>query len=104
MNITERKQADEALKESEAWLDLAETAGGVGTFDWDIVQNTAKCSDQYFRLFGIEPSPDVSFEAFLKQVHEDDLERVNEAVNNTLEHDAPYAMDYRVRWPDGSIH
>ena len=101
---TEGKQVDEALRESEAWLNLAEAAGGVGTFDWDIVNNSAKCSDQYFRLFGVEPSPGVSLEAFLEQVHEEDVEGVREAIERTLEHDAPYAMVYRVRWPDGSIH
>ena len=101
---TDDQPADDALREVEAWLSLAESAGGVGTFDWDIERNTAKCSDQYFRLFGIAPSPGVSLEAFMEQVHEDDVERVQEAVDNTLEHDAPYFIDYRVRWPDGSIH
>ncbi len=103
-DITERKEAEAALRESAAWLELAEAAGGVGTFDWDIEKNTAKCSDQYFRLFGLNPQPGVSLEEFLELVHEDDVERVREAVENTLERDAPYATDYRVRWPDGSIH
>ena len=98
------QQAEEALRETEARLDLAETAGGVGTLDWDIENNSVKCSDQYFRLLGIEPSPSVSREALLERVHEDDVERVQAAVDNTLRHDAPFAMDYRIRWPDGSIH
>ena len=103
-DITERKWAEEALRESAEWLRLAAAAGGVGTFDWDIEKNTAKCSDQYFRLFGLDPNPRVSLEEFLELVHEDDVERVQEAVNNTLERDAPYATEYRVRRPDGSIH
>ena len=98
------QQAEETLRETEARLDLAETAGGVGTLDWDIENNSVKCSDQYFRLFGIEPSPSVSREALLERVHEDDVERVQAAVDNTLRHDAPFAMDYRIRWPDGSVH
>ena len=100
----QRDLAEEALRESEGWLNLAEAAGGVGTFDWDIENDSAKCSDQYFRLFGLSPKSSVSLQEFLEQVHKDDAERVQEAVEHTLEHDAPYAVDYRVIWPDGSIH
>ena len=104
IDITERKKADEALRESEEWLKLTQAAGGVGVYDWDIENNTARCSDQCFRLFGVTPSTGVSLEEFLEQVHEEDVERVQEAVEYTLERDAPFASDYRVRWPDGSIH
>lgn len=103
-DLTELKKTDEALREKDEWLKLAETAGGVGTFDWDIEKNAAKCSDQYYRLFGVEPGADVSLEEFLGRVHEDDLEGVQQAVADTLERGAPYAVDYRVRWPDRSIH
>lgn len=103
-DLTERKEAEHALRESADWLTLAEAAGGVGTFDWDIVKNTAKCSDQFFRLFGIDPSVGVTLEEFLGHIHENDSERVLEEVKHALERDAPYATEYRVRWPDGSIH
>ena len=103
-DITEAKRADEALRESETWLKAAEAAGGIGTFDWDIEHDTATCSDQYFRLFGIEPSPGVSLEEFLKQVHAEDVEGVQKAVADTLERGAVYGMEYRVMWPDGSVH
>ena len=102
--IENREEAHNALRESEEWRKLAQDAGGIGTYDWDIEKNTAKCSAQYFRLFGLDPSLNVSLEEFMEHVHEDDAERVREEVNNTLEHGAPYAADYRVRWPDGSIH
>ena len=103
-DVTEHKKADEALRETEEWLKLAQDAGRIGTYDWDIEKATGKCSAQYFRLFGMDPSPSVSLEEFIERIHEDDLKRVEEKVANSLEHGAPDAADYRVRWPDGSTH
>jgi PAS domain S-box-containing protein len=104
IDITDRKQAEEALREHASWLALAGAAGGVGTFDWDIQKDELKCSNECFQLYGVDPGPAVSLESLTQYIHEDDVERMRNEVTETLEHDAPYATEYRVRWPDGSIH
>ena len=53
------------MEPCEEWLALAEAAGGVGLFDWDIESNATNCSDQFFRLFGLKPNLPITLEELL---------------------------------------
>ena len=54
-NITERKRAEEALRESEERLVLAQKAGRVGVFDWDLISGKVVWTEQLENLFGLAP-------------------------------------------------
>ncbi len=104
LDITERKQAEEARKISEQRLELAHDAAGMGMFDWDIVQDKAVCNERYFGLFGLEPKERMlSREDWSAMVHLDDRQRAQDEVRQTLEERAPYDTEYRVVWPDGPV-
>jgi len=104
IDITELKQAEEALERSEQRLDLAHEAAGIGMFDWDIIHNQAMCNERYFRLFGLEPQDRmISEEDWLSMIHRDDRERAQKEVSQALEDRASYDTEYRVVWPDGTI-
>ena len=103
--VAERKQAEEALRQSEARLKLAQSAADVGTWDWDIEANRVTCSERYFQLYGLPSGSGMpSFEDWLAVVHPEDRERVIQEVQQALEGTGPYGSEYRVVWPDGSVH
>jgi PAS domain S-box-containing protein len=104
-NITERKQAEAALHENASRLKLALEAAQMGTWDWNMVTHEFVCSDQLGPVFGL-PSGTcyLSYNAFLKAVHPDDREYVARAVTRAIEEGADYGVEFRVRWPDGSLH
>jgi PAS domain S-box-containing protein len=57
LDITERKAAEAALAESEALLRFAfEAAGGVGTWDWDLVADRVRVTGDFARLYGLDPA------------------------------------------------
>lgn len=106
IDITERVLAEEALRKSEERLSLAQMAGAIGMFDWDIANNQVECNDLHYRLFGLNPADrnPFSLEDWLRCVHPDDRDRTREEVRVTLEEKQPYETEYRIMWPDGSVH
>jgi PAS domain S-box-containing protein len=104
-DVTDRRRAEEALRESEERLNLALGASNIGTWTWDVHQDSIYWDDRMHAIFGLDAGTfEGSYEHFLRRVHADDVERVKQAVNQTLEENAVYDVDYRVVWPDGSEH
>jgi diguanylate cyclase (GGDEF)-like protein/PAS domain S-box-containing protein len=92
-------------RESEQWLRFAQGAAGVGTFSWDIGGDTTTCSDEYFRLFGIEPrATAVTTAEWREHLHPEDRERVIQAMSCSVFDGAPFRAEYRLVWSDGSEH
>lgn len=101
---TERRRAEEALRENEARLDLALRSSQMGVWTLDIAENSRVFDDQVCRLLGIDPTGfSGGAEEFFEAVHPDDHDKIRAALAQTIEHDAPYETDYRAIWPDGSI-
>jgi PAS domain S-box-containing protein len=102
--ITTRKLIEEDLKKSEANLVKAQRITHLGNWSWLIGIDEVKCSDEYYRIFGIEKQKSITYGQFISTVHPLDREFVNSAVNAALSNGKPYSIDYRVIWPDGSEH
>jgi len=76
-HITDRKRAEEALRESETRLQLAREAAGFGVWDWDIVSGARIWSDEQWRLHGRAPlrgGPDL--DTWRESIHPGDRDRV----------------------------
>lgn len=92
------------LRETAIWLELAETAAGVGTWDWDLSTQTARCSPTCLALYGQTLTEQVvSIARWLRCLHPEDTPRVLREVDEAIETQALYRSDYRVVWPDGTI-
>jgi PAS domain S-box-containing protein len=102
-DATERKAAEEALRESEDRLALAMEAAGLGMFHavpFGPMQWSPRCRE----IFGVGDAEIPDFEAFLQLVHPDDREQVREAAARWLDPagDGRYRGQYRCVRPDGS--
>jgi PAS domain S-box-containing protein len=79
-DVTERVQADRALRDSERRLALAQTAARLGVWDWDLRTNVHSVSGEYLQLYGL-PADRLSptHEEWLRLVHPHDRKRVQKA-------------------------
>jgi PAS domain S-box-containing protein len=101
--ISDRRQAEEALKESETRLMEAQRVASMGNWEWNIVQNDLYGSDEIYRIFGLKPQEfDASYEAFMDAIHPEDRKRVTRTVDETLNENKPYSIEHRIVRPDGT--
>jgi len=104
-DITARKLAEEKLRASEGKLDLALRSSAMGVWQWDLTEQRRIYDNQTCRLLGIDPvAYEGTAEEFFSAVHPDDRLIIKEALTLATEQDALYETEYRVVWPDGSIH
>lgn len=91
------------LDRSEALLE-AQRHTHVGSFEWDVVADKVRWSDELFRIYGNEPqSFEPTFEEFLERIHDDDRESVRASVYQAYEERSDYRIEERVLRPDGTI-
>lgn len=100
-----RAQVSEQMRDRDAVLNLALSANGMGLWIRDYLQRANYYSDEVCHIVGREPdSFDSSFATWLKLIHPDDAESVRHAMLASLETGCDYHREYRVLWPDGSVH
>ncbi|GLV60324.1 hypothetical protein KDH_71440 [Dictyobacter sp. S3.2.2.5] len=97
-------QQEAARDMGEAEVQLALQASGVGTWNWNLLTGELVWNDQKRALFGLAPGTPVSYEVFLKLLHPDDRELTHRINTQALAGKREYKKDYRVVWPDGSVH
>ncbi|MEO8268940.1 MAG: PAS domain S-box protein [Aureliella sp.] len=104
-DITELRQAREALAISEERLRLALVAGRMGVWDWNIRTSELKWSDSLEPLHGLAPGTfGGTFDHFQQLIHADDRESVNAAIQQAIEICGEFYTEFRNIWPNGSIH
>ncbi len=87
-DITERKNIEQSLRDSEERLRLALDAAEMGIWEWDVKAGTYRWNDQTFRLLGYEP------QSFVR-VHPDDLPRLSAELQRMMEHPREAVGEYR---------
>ncbi len=103
-DITERQQAEEALRRSEARLQAVLKVGNLGYLDWDLTSNQITWSDTTYRMYGFSPgafSP--TAESTVRLVHPEDKEYVEKHLSAAIRGESAYNIEHRMVRPDGRI-
>ena len=108
-DISQRREAEKRLLESEASLAGAQRVAHLGSWRRDLIQledwahNPLRWSDEMFRILGYSVGDvEVSRENFVRAVHPDDRDRVGEGMSAAIRERRPYSADYRIILPDGT--
>ncbi len=101
-DLTERKAAEMAYRDSEERLRLALEAAQAGTWDWDVAVDCFDWSEEYGRLCGLPPvAESVGLDAWLSSVHPDDREPLRHGIDQALDgHRSDFRLEYRVVHPE----
>ena len=98
-DVTERKEHERRLREAKLQLEAATEAGAIGTWEWQIPEDRFVAGRSFARTFGVDPDAareGVSIDQFVAAVHEDDLDRVERAVEAAIADCGSYEEEYRV--------
>ena len=104
-DIAERKRSDEALRESQERLRLALDAGQMGSWEWSMETNRVIWSPGLEAIHGLQAGAfPGTYEAYWSDVHPEDRTKVEESIRSTLESGEDHHIEYRIVWPDNSVH
>ena len=123
IDIHDRRQAEERLRRSEAYLQEAQRLGHIGCFVRDMSSRITFVSPELLRIFGLcsdhdgtsGPCPDrdgasqeIMIEmpdnfVLVERIHPEDRSVVDEMKNRSWSEKSGYELDYRIVLPDGSI-
>ena len=94
-DITQRKAAEQALRESQQDLARAQAVAHIGSWRLDVRRDELRWSDETYRIFGIPPGAPMTYEAFLAAVHPEDRTSVDERWTAALRGE-PYDIEHRI--------
>jgi PAS domain S-box-containing protein len=103
-DITERKRAEAALRESEASLNAAQEIAKLGSWELEVGSTQGYWSRQMFRLFDLDPAAQIpSFEEYLELIHPDDRLIIQAVLKNLLEGQEPLIQEFRTNPERGAV-
>jgi two-component system, cell cycle sensor histidine kinase and response regulator CckA len=103
-DLSEQKHVQEQLRRKEHALELALEAAGLGTWEYDLATGEVHWDERARALFGLRPDQPATGAEWADAIHPDDRERTVERWERAIRERASYAAEYRVIWPDTSVH
>lgn len=100
--LTERKQTENALRESEEMLQRAQSLAHVGHYKYNPVSDVVDGSDELFRIFGL-PRKQVQLSDFLPLIHPDDRASDIATIESAIERQTDYENEHRLLLRDGTL-
>lgn len=96
-DITKEKQDADKLRKSETQLKAAQRIAQMGSWEWDLPSNCFTWSQELYRIYGVNPAEQITFERFIVFVHPDD----RRLVQSFFESKRMFSIEHRIVRPDG---
>jgi PAS domain S-box-containing protein len=98
IDIQERKQVEEQLRQSESQLAEAQHLARVGSWNWDLQSNALNWSDEHYCIFGVDPQAfNPAFEDVVTEfIRAEDRALVRGVIENSLKTQEPFSFYYRI--------
>ncbi|HVO63685.1 MAG TPA: PAS domain S-box protein [Terriglobales bacterium] len=100
-----RKQAEEALRKSEAYLAEAQRLSHTGSWALDMASgNYVYYSEEYIRISGFDPKQGIpAKDQALQQIHPDDVAKFSQVYQKLIDEKVDSEAEYRIVLPDGTV-
>jgi two-component system cell cycle sensor histidine kinase/response regulator CckA len=103
-DVTERREAQQALAQSQERLQLALRAARMGTWHWDLGTGLLTWDEGVYQLYGLDAQQPVTrHEQFLERVHPDEQFRVRDAFQRALTETGMVDCEFRIVRPNGKV-
>ena len=92
------------MQRNEERMRMAMEAAKIGFWDWDVIKDEQVWSDTCKALLGLRPDSTANFQVLMNSVHPDDRKMMADQINAAIQEKRDYGLEFRVVWPDGSVH
>src|SRR5947199_6153931 len=102
--ITERENAEQKLRHSEAFLTEGQRISHTGSWSWDVSSGKAAWSEEHYRIFGFDPErTEASFQLFMETVHPEDRQFIKQKLDEAIHERTGFDLEFRLALADGSV-
>jgi PAS domain S-box-containing protein len=104
-DITDRKQAEEALEQARNTLAEAQKVAYLGSFEYIAATRTTVWSEEEYRIYGLDPTgPSPAYDMMLQKcIHPDDRTLLHETFTKAMQSRSVYELEHRIVRPDRSV-
>ena len=98
-----RRQIEDALRRSEAYLTEAQRISRTGSFGWNVSSGEIVWSDESFRILEYDRTTKPTVELVLQRVHPEDAALVKQTIERASQDGKDFDFEHRLLMPDGSV-
>jgi PAS domain S-box-containing protein len=102
-DITERRETENALRQSETYLAEAQRLSHTGSFGWRTATGEIIWSEETFRIFGYDKAPSVNIDMVVQRIHPDDRALAQQTIDRASSDGKDFDHGYRLLMPDSSV-